>query len=52
MVEANISFEREQAQIIYYKGSELGTRRAEFAVNDKVIVELKAVTDLLPEHSN
>jgi len=50
MAEANISFEREEPQIIYYKGAELGTRRADFVVNDTVIVELKAISELLPEH--
>lgn len=38
-----ISFEREKEQTIYYEGYEVGTRRADFVVEDKVLVELKAL---------
>ena len=43
---AGICFEREKEQTIYYENFEVGIRRADFVVEDKVIVELKALTDL------
>ena len=43
---ASIFFEREKEQTIYYDKIEVGTRRADFIVEDKLIVELKALTDL------
>jgi GxxExxY protein len=35
---------------IFYKGIEVGTRRADFLVEDKVSVELKALTRLEDVH--
>lgn len=35
---------------IYYRGQNVGTRRVDFLVADKVMVELKAVENLLPVH--
>jgi len=43
-------FGREIEQIIYYDGLEVGTRRADFVVEGKIIVELKALIDLEPVH--
>lgn len=45
---AGLNFEREVEQPIYYKGYslEIGTRRADFIVEGKVLVELKAITKL------
>jgi GxxExxY protein len=43
---AGISFAREQEHIIYYEGMEVGTRRADFIVEDVVVVELKALINL------
>ncbi|MDN5200892.1 GxxExxY protein [Fulvivirgaceae bacterium BMA10] len=43
-------FNREQEHIIYYDGIEVGTRRADFVVQDKVIVEIKAVINLEDVH--
>ena len=37
-----LQFGREVNQNIFYEGIHIGTRRAEFTVEDKVIVELKA----------
>ncbi|MBN2403737.1 MAG: GxxExxY protein [Spirochaetes bacterium] len=45
-----LQFEREQDQKIYYEGKEVGTRRADFVVEGKVIVELKALIDLEDVH--
>jgi GxxExxY protein len=43
-------FGREVEQIIYYHGEEVGTRRADFIVENKVVVELKAIIDLEDVH--
>jgi GxxExxY protein len=37
-----LKFEREKDHIIYYEDIEVGTRRADFIVENKVVVELKA----------
>lgn len=47
---ANIGFHRELEQAIYYDGREVGTRRADFVVENKVIVELKALIMLEDVH--
>lgn len=45
-----IGFERERDQVIFYEEIEVGTRRADFVVEEKVIVELKALTKLEDVH--
>ena len=45
-----LSFTREQEHTIYYEDIEVGTRRADFVVEDKVIVELKALINLEDVH--
>jgi GxxExxY protein len=45
-----LSFAREQGHTIYYEGIEVGTRRADFVVENKVIVELKALINLEDVH--
>ncbi len=47
---AGISFEREVEQTIYYYDDEVGTRRADFVIQNKLIVELKAVIILENAH--
>lgn len=47
---AELSFEREKEQPIFYEGIQVGTRRADFVVEGKVIVELKAVINLENVH--
>ena len=47
---AGLSFVREQEHIIYYEGIDVGTRRADFVVENKVIVELKALINLEDVH--
>lgn len=47
---ANLGFQREQSQTIYYDGIDVGSRRADFIVQDTVVVELKAKTSLEPVH--
>ncbi|KMQ49494.1 GxxExxY protein [Chitinispirillum alkaliphilum] len=45
-----IGFRREQEKTLYYKNHEVGTRRADFIVEDRVLVELKAVSTLEDVH--
>ena len=45
-----LSFQRELEMQIYYDGQEIGTRRVDFLVEDKVMVELKAVSKLEDVH--
>lgn len=45
-----ISFQREQDHDIFYEGTHVGTRRADFVVEDQVIVELKALINLEDVH--
>ena len=49
---AGLAFEREIEQQIYYKDlpQPIGTRRADFVVEQKVLVELKAVVQLEDVH--
>ena len=47
---AGIVFGREVEQIIYYDEIEVGTRRADFIVENKVVVELKALIALEDVH--
>jgi GxxExxY protein len=45
-----LQFGREVEQNIFYEGIQVGTRRADFTVEGKVIVELKAVINLENVH--
>jgi GxxExxY protein len=47
---AGLKARREVEQTIYYDEYKVGTRRADFIVEDQVIVEIKAVIDLEPVH--
>ena len=46
----NLKFEREKKQVIYYEGLEVGMRRADFIVENKIVAELKAMSDLEDIH--
>lgn len=50
--QAGLSFQREIEQDIFYKElpEPIGTRRADFVVDEKVLVELKAVIELEDVH--
>lgn len=50
MERAGLLFGREIDQIIFYEGIEVGTRRADFVVENKIIVELKALISLEDVH--
>ena len=47
---AGIDFAREVEMPIYYGGAEIGTRRADFVVDGKIMVELKALIELEDVH--
>ena len=49
---ADLQFHREIEQEIFYKELEepIGTRRADFVVEEKILVELKAVKELDDDH--
>lgn len=46
----NIPFEREFEMPLFYKGEQIGTRRVDFFVEGKVMVEIKAVIQLEDVH--
>lgn len=52
MSQAKLNFVREMTRHIYYKDlpEPIGTRRADFIVEDKIMVELKAVIQLEDVH--
>lgn len=52
MSQAGLEFSREIEQDIFYKGLQepIGTRRADFVVEGKVLVELKAIIELEDVH--
>jgi len=47
---AGIAFRREQEMSIFYVGHQIGTRRVDFLVEEKVVVELKALSQLEEVH--
>ncbi|NER22724.1 MAG: GxxExxY protein [Symploca sp. SIO1C2] len=47
---AGLSFAREQSQPVFYDSIQVGTRRADFVVENQVVVELKAVVKLEDVH--
>lgn len=47
---ASVAFMREVEQTIYYDGIDVGTRRADFVVEGKITVELKALINLEDVH--
>ena len=50
MSKQGLSVIREVEMPIYYDGHEVGTRRADFLVNDTIMVELKALTVMEDVH--
>lgn len=47
---AGLLFEREKEQTIFYEGINVGTRRVDFLVDQKVLVELKATIQMENVH--
>jgi GxxExxY protein len=50
MEKAGLEFTRELEMPIFYGNQEIGTRRVDFFVENKVMVELKAITQLEKVH--
>jgi len=50
LLKADLKFMREHEMSIYYSGEKIGIRKVDFFVEDKIMVELKAVTDLDDTH--
>ena len=46
MTLAGLSFEMEKEMKIYYRGHQVGTRRSDFFVEEKIMVEIKAKSNL------
>ena len=46
----NLSFQREMEMPIYYRNQQIGKRRVDFFVEDKIMVELKAIIKLEDVH--
>lgn len=49
-VDSEIKFSREFEMPVYYKGHQIGTRRVDFLVDEKISVELKALIKLEDVH--
>jgi len=47
---AQLRFVREQEHVIYYEGIDVGTRRADFVIENKIVVEIKALVNLEDVH--
>ena len=50
MADRHIAYSREHEMKIQYKGHDIGTRRVDFFVNEKIMVEIKAVINLEDVH--
>jgi GxxExxY protein len=50
MIGQGLNFTREHEMKIFYKGNEIGTRRVDFLVEEKVMVEIKALIALEDVH--
>ena len=46
----NLNFEREKEMPLQYKGLDVGTRRVDFFVEDKIMVEITAIVNLEDVH--
>lgn len=46
----NINFEREKVMPVFYRDLEIGTRRVDFFVEKKIMVEIKARSELDNSH--
>ncbi|WP_315853208.1 GxxExxY protein [Mucilaginibacter robiniae] len=50
LTKAGITYLREQEQTIFYAGIAVGTRRADFVIDNRLIIELKALINLEDVH--
>ena len=52
MAKQRLLFEREMEMTIFYEGEKVGTRRVDFFVEDKIMVEIKAIITLNDQSLN
>ena len=52
MAKQGLTFEREMEMTIFYEGNNIGIRRVDFFVEDKIMVELKAIIELNDNNLN
>ncbi len=50
LAKAGVNFVREQEHTIFYEGIDVGARRADFVIEGKLVVELKAIINLEDVH--
>lgn len=50
MQAAGLTFQRELTLPLYYRNKEVGARRVDFLVENLLLLELKALTEILPIH--
>ncbi len=50
MEKQGLGYAREMEMTIFYEGIDIGTRRVDFFVENKIMVELKALTSLDDQH--
>lgn len=50
LTKRGISFEAQKEIEVYYDGIQVGLHRLDLVVEDKIVLELKAVDDLHPQH--
>jgi GxxExxY protein len=50
MTESGLHFQREFSMPVYYKNQQIGERRVDFFVEEKIMVELKAIVQLENVH--
>lgn len=50
LAKVGVNFIREKGHTIYYEGIEVGTRRADFVIEERISVEIKALINLEDVH--
>ncbi len=50
LADAGIKAESQRSLNVYYKGRSVGDFKADIVIEDKIIVEIKAVSRLAPQH--
>jgi GxxExxY protein len=48
--DSGLKFAREFCMPVYYKGTQIGERRVDFLIDEKISVEIKAIIKLEPVH--
>ena len=50
LAKVSLEYVREQEHTIYYEGIDVGTRRADFWIENKIVVEIKALVNMEDVH--